>query len=106
MTDIDSHLIDRIYEAILHGANKVLRNCTMFSIEVLKLDDPSYAQIALHLRKLCEILDEMDDDSELRVTKAREYTNHIRLIAAAIDTDDEASLNRHVEELSRRSFIL
>lgn len=105
MTELDRHLVDRIYDTVLVGANKVLRNCRMFSIEVLKLDDPSYTQIASHLRKLCEILEDLDDDTELRVTKALEYANHIRLIAAAIETGDEDGLNRHVEELNRRSFM-
>lgn len=105
MTEIERTQLDRIYEAIIAGANRVLRNCKTFSIEVLKLDDPSYTEIASHLRKLSEILEELDDDRDLRVTKALEYTNHIRLIADAIDTGDQAVLDRHVEALDRRSFL-
>ncbi|MEA3250173.1 MAG: hypothetical protein U9Q35_01115 [Pseudomonadota bacterium] len=105
MTDMDKYTVDRIYELVLGGANRVLRNCRTFSVEVLKLDDPTYTQIASHLRKLCEILEDLDDDSEMRVTKALEYTNHIRLIAAAIDTGDQEVLDRHVGELEKRSFM-
>lgn len=106
MTDIEKKLIDEVYDLVIAGANRVLRNCKTFSIEVLKLDDPSYTQVASHLRVLCEILEDLDDeDIDLRVTKALEYANHVRLIAAAIDKGDQEILDRLVRELDKRSFL-
>lgn len=105
MVDIDKGLIDQVYDTVLLGANRTLRNCKTFSVEMLKLEDPTYAQIAKHLRKLCDLLEDLDDDTNLRVTKAREYADHVRLIAAAIDKGDQEILDRLVEELDKRSFL-
>lgn len=105
MEEIERELVNRVYDVLLGSANRVLRNCRRFSIEMLKLDDPTYSEIASHLRELCEILEDLDDDSDLKVTKAKEYANHVRLIAAAIETGDQTTLDRHVEELDKRSFL-
>lgn len=106
MNSIQQELVVRVYDHILQSANTVLRNCKLFSIEILKLEDPTYAEIANQLKGLCDILDKLQtDDPDMRVLKAHEYADHVRLIAAAIEVEDEDSLNRHVEELDRRSFL-
>lgn len=98
-------IVEKVYNAVLAGANKVLRNCKKFPMEVLRLEDPTYSQIAEHLRTLCDLLDDLDDDSNLLVTKAREYANHVRGIAASIDMDDQELLDRLVADLDKRSFL-
>ncbi|MCB8889928.1 hypothetical protein [Vreelandella malpeensis] len=98
-------MVQRIYGTVLGGANKVLRNCKKFPIEVLQLEDPTYTQMAQHLRELCAMLEALDDDSNLLVTKAHEYANHVRAIAAAIEMGDQSLLDRMVEELDKRSFL-
>lgn len=106
MNAISKQLVEDVYNQVLHSANLVLRNCKNFTISVLQLEDPTYAQIAEQLKDLCDILDDLSDsDPDLKIAKAREYADHVRLIAAAIEIEDEESLNRHVQELDRRSFL-
>lgn len=106
MNAISQHLVTEVYDLVLASANTVLRSCKLFSISVLKLEDPTYSDIAEQLKELCEILEKVNvKDPEMKVDKAKEYADHVRLIAAAIETDDEDALNRHVAELDRRSFL-
>lgn len=106
MNSVPHEVVARVYDHILHSANTVLRNCKLFNIQILKLEDPTYADIASQLKDLCDILDKLQiDDPDMKVVKAREYADHVRLIAAAIEVEDEDSLSRHVEELDRRSFL-
>lgn len=106
MNAISKKLVEEVYDQVRQSANLVLRNCKKFDISVLQLEDPTYSQMADQLKDLCDILDDLgDSDPDLKIAKAREYANHVRLIAAAIETEDEDLLNRHVRELDRRSFL-
>lgn len=106
MNAIRHDLVAEVYDLVLHSANTVLRSCKLFSISVLKLEDPTYSEIAEQLKELCDILEKVNvRDPDMKISKAREYADHVRLIAAAIETDDEDALNRHVAELDRRSFL-
>ena len=107
MNAISQQLVENVYDQVLHSANLVLRSCKLFSISVLKIEDPTYSEIAEQLKELCDILDKVNisGPDELKISNAREYANHVRLIAAAIETEDEKTLNRHVQELDRRPFL-
>ncbi len=103
--------IDECYSQILVSTNAILSNCKQFSIEVLKLEDPSYEEIADQLTDVCKIIDSISDayprDSEgvHTAAKASEYAKHITIIARAIRSGDEEALQREVEILDRRPFL-
>lgn len=114
MTENKRELVNEIYDHVLHVVNRALKNAENYSIAVLKLENPSYAQIAEQLRKVCEIMDlladeigadgENDAEPVHTVSKAKEYTQSIAAIAEAINADDEAALRRLCKELDRRPF--
>lgn len=107
MTESDiADLVEEVYSGILHTANLVLRNCSTFHITILQKENPSYAEIAEQLEKLCGILEVLAGDSgEMTAQKARDYAMHVKLIADAIVNDDENELQHQVEQLNRRSFL-
>ena len=99
-------LATNLYDNILQVANRLLRNSKMFSIEVLRLENPSYTEIATQLRELCGILETLsNEDEEFTVAKAYEYARNVKDIAEAIENGDEEELQRHVEALDGRPFL-
>lgn len=99
-----AELAEELYAHILQVANRMLRNSKRFSIEILKLEDPSYTEIANQLRELCEILEVLSKE-EYTVHKAYEYAHNVRDIATAIQSGNEEELKRHVNDLERRPFL-
>ena len=104
-------VIEECYSQILQSTNAILSNCKQFSIEILKLEDPSYEEIADQLTKVCRIIDSIADahpqhsEGVHTAAKASEYTKHIIIIAKAIRAGDEEALQREVTLLDKRPFI-
>ena len=100
--------VQEAYFAVIHIANKVLRECRLFSLETLQEANPTISEIAQRLLFICKVLESLADFEhcdELLPSKAREYAEHIRLIARAVDAGDESELHLQVDSLNRRSFI-
>lgn len=94
-------------EAVLRVANDILRQCKLFSIDALKDETPTIEQIAKSLDLICTLVEKLDfEGDEMKLAKAKEYVGHVKVIGVAIKRDDEAELERQVEELNKRSFIL
>lgn len=104
-------LIRDAYENILETSNSILRNCKLFSIEILQQEDPSYAEIALQLEEISEMIGIVYDghpgnaEAFRLEVKAREYTKNISNIAAAIRLGDNDLLEEYIQELDRRPFL-
>lgn len=104
-------LINEAYENILHTSNKILRNCRLFTIEVLQQEDPTYEEIAEHLHEVAGLIGVVqkdypkDADGFRTATKAREYAQNIANIAGAIRLGDKILLEEYLKELERRPFV-
>jgi len=111
MDDELRELINQAYDSILQTANKALRNCRMFSIKILKQEDPSYEVVALHLEEVSKLIEAVhnahpEDIEGFRLAvKAQEYAQDISNIAGAIRLENEALLQEYIELLDRRPFI-
>lgn len=99
-------LVGQIYDRILEVANGILYNAKNFSIEILRMEDPTYEQIAEQLGDVCKVMESISltfvDD--YTISKAREYVVCIRNIAQAINENNETNLLKFVEDLDRRPF--
>lgn len=99
--------VDILYDSLLHAANRVLHQAKNYSISVLKLENPTYAEIAAQFREVCSIIDllasQIDDSHTAQ--KAREYVGCMEGIAKAIDDDDSEALDSFVKQLDMRSFL-
>ena len=111
--EMDEHikgLIEEAYQKILGTANRILRNCKLFSIEILQQEDPSYEVIAQQLEEAAELIEivveSMAEDAEAFRTaiKAKEYAVEISAIAGAIKLGDNDLLTELIEQLDRRPF--
>lgn len=111
MDDLTRELVQRIYDQLLDTSDRVLRQCKRYRIELLKMENPSIEQIADHLSQVAEIIwtvcDDFPNDSDGYhvAAKASEYANQVRLIAKAIQRDNQEELNRLVDELDGRPFV-
>ncbi|HDS0939810.1 TPA: hypothetical protein QDZ12_003083 [Pseudomonas putida] len=101
--------VQEAYEIVLDVANRVLRQCKIFSIESLKEENPTVAEIARRLHIICGLmrqLDEFEDlEGEMTILKADEYADHVQALADAIDANDVLALDRECTVLSQRSFL-
>lgn len=97
------------YVIVLDVANRVLRSCRLFSIDGLKEENPTIAEIASRMRVICKLMRELDEcdglGDQLTVQKAHEYADLVQSIAAAVDANDEAELKRQTDLLNDRSFL-
>jgi hypothetical protein len=111
MDDDLKKLITKIYEEILQTSNKILRNCDLYTLEILQQEDPSYEVIANQLEQASTLIgivsDAHPDDAEgfRTLVKANEYTQNIKNIAGAIRLGNEDLLKEYTEELKRRPFL-
>lgn len=98
------------YDIVLDVANRVLKQCRIFSIESLREENPTVTEIARRLRVICALMQELEecdnptDDGQM-VQKAHEYANHVQALATAIEKGDVVALDHECTELNRRSFI-
>lgn len=94
---------------VMSVANSVLRKCTIFSLDALKEENPTIAEIALGMKLICAVLSEAAKEGSLEdalaAQKAWDYALHIHHIAIAIEKGDEAELTRQTDELTKRSFL-
>lgn len=103
--------IDEALEAVMHVANRVLVKCSALSLAALKEGTPSISEIAVSLRLICRLVEDLQElgapsDDIFTAAKAHEYTDHVEAIAKAIERGDEAGLKHEINELNSRSFIV
>lgn len=103
--------IDEALAAVMHVANRVLVKCSALSLAALKEGTPSISEIAISLRVICRLVEDLQElgapgDDIFTSAKAHEYTDHVEAIAKAIEREDEAGLKYEINELNSRSFIL
>lgn len=94
---------DALYEIVLRISNRFLHNCRHFSIEILKLENPTYAEIAVLMKKVAVIIATLADDFDpMMGQKAHEYCELMHRIGIAIEQGDQIALEKYVRELDRR----
>jgi len=92
-----------LYDAILRTANQFWHNGKHFSVEILKAENPSYAEVAEIMKKLAVILTVLSDDFDpMMGQKAFEYCELMRRMGVAIQNSDQIELTKLVGELDRR----
>jgi|GEM_PF-6271464 len=104
-------MITHLYEHILALTNRYLHKAQTFSIQVLALEDPSFAAMAKQLRGVCNIVKLMCEvepiraDNPLTSQKAEEYCRLVEKMAEAITSDNEALLQEVIDCLDRKPFL-
>lgn len=95
-----------LYDQVLRTANRFLYNCKGFSVEILKLEDPSFAQVADIMRKAARIIAAIADDFDpMMGQKANEYCELMRKIGVAIENGEQVALEHALVELERRPGV-
>lgn len=111
MDDALRDLVESAYAEILRTASQILRNCKLFSIEILQQENPSYEEMAEQLEEVAKIIEAIqssypkDADGFRTAVKAKEYTQNIANIARAIRFGDRGLLQEYINELGRRPFL-
>jgi hypothetical protein len=96
-------LAEHAYDRVLQTANRFMFNCKNFPIEILKLEDPSYAEIAHVLHKSAGLIAFLSDEFDpMMGTKAHDYCQLMTAMAVAIDQGNEIELARLVAEMERK----
>lgn len=99
-------LAKHLYDEVLRTANYFLYNCKGFSVEILKMERPTYAEIAETIRKAARaIIAFMDDFDPMMGQKAHEYCELMSKIGVAIDNCDQVALHRWLSELERKPGV-
>lgn len=95
-----------LYDRILRSSNYFLHNCKGFSVEILQMEDPTYAEIAELLRKLARVVIALADDFDpMMGQKAFEYCELMCSMGVAIKNNDQIALERAVTELERKPGV-
>lgn len=95
-----------LYDLILKVSNQFLHSCKLFSIEILKLENPTYAEVAVIMKKAAAFITTFADDFDPMLgQKAQEYCELMHRIGVAIEQGDQIALGRYVGELDRRPGI-
>lgn len=99
--------VEDYYEKVIAISNKVLRNCKLFHISILKEENPSFTEVAEHLTAFADIINVLAHTAEMehKAAKAQEYAANVKQIAEAIEANNETELQRLVDELDRRPFL-
>lgn len=108
MTEEDKRrVVQHLYDSLLNAANRFLHQAKNYSISVLRLENPTYAQIAEHFREVADLIDFLAKQVNDALTgdKAREYIACMEGIAKAIEDDDSAALDTFVKHLEKRPFL-
>ena len=106
-TGMHNELVQRAYDKVLQIATQALHNCKIsgLQIEILREENPTYTEIAQDMNRISSLLEKIDNDTELKVTKAKSYSQDIALIAKAIEDGNEDDLQKHYDSLNRRPFL-
>lgn len=95
-----------LYNEVLRTSNRFLHNCKNFSVEILQLENPSYAEVAEIMRKVAKIVIALADDFDpMMGQKAYEYCELMHQIGVAISNGDQVALHTALKELERRPGI-
>jgi len=113
VTDKKGKIVDELYDHVLQVVNRILHNAKNYNMSVLKLEDPSYSEIAEQLKNVCKIMEIIAGDlpgnggtnHQYTASKALEYTEQVAKIANAINRGDEEELETICKELDGRSFL-
>lgn len=100
-------LVQHLYDSLLHAANRFLHQAKNYSISVLQLENPTYAEIAAQFREVAELIAFLAEQVNDALTgdKAKEYVDCMVGIAKAIEEDDKEALNAFVNHLDKRPFL-
>ncbi|OLU23891.1 hypothetical protein [Pseudomonas sp. PA27(2017)] len=100
-------VVDHLYDSLLNAANRFLHQAKNYSISVLRLENPTYAEISAHFREVADLIDFLAQqiDDALTGDKAKEYIACMEGIAKAIEDDDSEALNQFVQHLETRPFL-
>jgi len=110
MTNKDEHSAlnngasaQKLYDAILQGANFFLHNCSNFSVEMLSKANPTYDEIAKTLDKLVIIITVLSSESDSMMgQKAMEYCLLMKKMGIAIREQNQDALDALVLEMKRK----
>ena len=95
-----------LYETVIRTSNSFLHNCKTFPMDMLKGEDPSYAQLAKMMRRVATIITLLADSFDpMMGQKAAEYCELMTKMGIAIDNSDQVDLDRLVVELQRKPGV-
>lgn len=101
--------VDELYTEVLDAANRFAHHSKTFALSVLKLENPSYTEVAAQFRQLAKILDVLAEADLLHdstvAQKTDEYVSLMEGIADAIDKEDADALEHYRNQLEKRPFL-
>ena len=105
--DLKKQLVDELYSGVLQVANRFLHNAENFGLSVLQLENPSYAEIAAHMKNIARLINFLCEDiGDLHTGyKAHEYCDLMVSMADAITNDNHVELKAVVNTLNRKPFV-
>jgi hypothetical protein len=104
--DPEFDFIQTLWGEVLRTSNKFLYNCTYCSITVLRLEQPTYTELAEMMREVGGFISALGPKYDpLLGHKAKEYCDLMVSMAIAIEADDHIRLRSLVEELQRKPGI-
>ncbi|MGO0309129.1 hypothetical protein ACTL6P_21515 [Endozoicomonas acroporae] len=108
-------LVNYLYDKIIQQSSEVLKNAEDFSIEVLKKENPSYAEIAEDMKKIGDMMDYLINHGQLKskgytqnhwtLNKAQDYVRFVAEVAKAIQAEDEIKLKTLTKTANEWSFL-
>ena len=98
-------VVESLYSLLMDEANRFLHHAENYSISVLKLENPTYAQIAKQFRQVVGLITILAEDDQMIGDKADDYVTLMEGIATAIDAENDEALQEYVQQLARRPFL-
>jgi hypothetical protein len=109
---IDTEVM-RLYEHVIYTCNKILRQAKIFGFHFMNVPDPNIHEMVQVLEHLIvPVLDNLCDsgnfspESGIKVANIKQYTQHIREIATALDKEDRDRFYAGVATLDKEAMLL
>jgi hypothetical protein len=95
-----------LYNEIIRTSNRFLHNCKFFPLDILRGEEPSYAELARGMKFLAVIINTLAVDFDpMWGQQASEYCELMARIGVAITQDDKVALATCVGELERKPGV-
>lgn len=105
--EANKQLVEHLYNSLLHTANRFLHQAKNYSISVLRLENPTFAEIAKQFREVSDLIKLLAHQVNEPLTgdKAEEYIRCMEGIAKAIEDENKEALESFVKHLDTRPFL-
>ncbi|MGJ8518055.1 hypothetical protein [Carnimonas bestiolae] len=91
-----------LYELVVEGGNKFLRNARLFELSELRMQNPSFEELSRVFKQVSYIVASIVDDIDPTMAEtAIDCSATMEKMAFAVQRDDKESLDRLVDQLEQ-----